>query len=213
MAVSVDLAGLFEAVRDAVESHQAELDRLDAVAGDGDHGATMVMGCRAVTAAVDASSVRSPCPSPSETLRVAASAFASVGGSTGPLWGTALLRAARSVDANPNGTEAVLLAVEAAAVGMAERGRSSEGDKTVLDVVGPATRELARRLRGGADLPDALQASAAYAERAADATAQMTPRRGRASRLPNRSVGHIDPGAASAALIWRVAANWVTATR
>src|SRR5579863_6734515 len=105
--MSVDLAGLFEAVRDAVESHQGELDRLDAVAGDGDHGATMVMGCRAVTEAVAAALTRSPPPSPSlspsETLRTAASAFASVGGSTGPLWGTALLRAARSLDTNPTG--------------------------------------------------------------------------------------------------------------
>jgi dihydroxyacetone kinase len=211
--MSVDLAGLFEAVRDAVESQRGELDRLDAVAGDGDHGATMVMGCRAVTDAVGAPGTRSPSPSPSETLRIAASAFASVGGSTGPLWGTALLRAARSLDANPDGTDAVPLAVEAAAVGMAERGRSSEGDKTVLDVVGPAARELARRVRGGQGLPDALQTTAAYAGRAAEATAEMTPRRGRASRLPDRSVGHIDPGAASAALIWRVGADWVTASR
>jgi dihydroxyacetone kinase len=58
-----------------------------------------------------------------------------------------------------------------------------------------------------------LQATAAYAGRAAEATAEMTPRRGRASRLPDRSVGHIDPGAASAALIWRVGADWVTASR
>jgi dihydroxyacetone kinase-like protein len=205
--MSVDLAGLFDAMLEAIESHQAELDRLDAVAGDGDHGATMVMGCRAVKAAVAASADGAP----ALMLRTAASAFASVGGSTGPLWGTALLRAARSLDTHGDGPQAVLPAIEAAASGMAERGRGSEGDKTVLDVVGPSSRELGRRLSEGEGLPEALRATAVYAERAAQATAQMTPRRGRASRLPDRSVGHVDPGAASAALIWRVGADWVTA--
>jgi len=131
----------FADVARAIEERQAELDRLDAVTGDGDHGATMVMGLRAVTAALpeDEDSV-------AELLRIAAGRFASVGGTTGPLWGTALLRAAQSLGgAGATDLPAMAAAVAAAAQGIADRGRCVEGDKTLLDVMGPASRALSRR--------------------------------------------------------------------
>src|SRR4029077_15294268 len=93
------------------------LDRLDAVAGDGDHGATMVMGLRAVTAALPGDEEAGP-----ELLRIAAIRFSSVGGSTGPLWGTALLRAAQSLGAaGSTDLPAIAAAVAAAAQGISHR--------------------------------------------------------------------------------------------
>jgi dihydroxyacetone kinase-like protein len=145
-----------------------------------------------------------------ETVRVAAHAFASVGGSIGPLWGTALLRAAHTLDgADAGDPRTICDAIAAAVDGIAERGRSQEGDKTLLDVVGPSSRELTRRVRQGETLEQALAAVAAYAADRASATQELTPRRGRARRLAERSLGHVDPGAASAALIWRVGAEFL----
>ena len=199
-----DLAVLFGAVEQAMEEHKERLDRLDAVAGDGDHGATMVMGWRAVTAAVGDGDGETP----AAVLRAAAAAFASVGGSIGPLWGTALLRAARAVDERETlNAEDGVRAVKAAAAGIAERGRSAEGDKTLIDAIAPATRELTGRLEGGEEPRAALAAAAGRAAEAAEATAGLAPRRGRARRLADRSLGHVDPGAASAAAIWGVAAD------
>jgi len=202
-----DLAGLFMAVARAMEEHRERLDRLDAVAGDGDHGATMVLGWRTVAAAVGDGDGDPP----AAVLRTAAAAFASVGGSIGPLWGTALLRAARAVDGRETLTAADgVRAVEAAAAGIAARGRSVEGDKTLVDVVAPAARELVRQIDAGETPGEALAASAATATAAAEATASLAPRRGRARRLADRSRGHVDPGAASAAVIWNVVADALT---
>lgn len=200
------VAALFREVQIVIEEHREELDRLDAVAGDGDHGATMVMGWRAVNAAVG----EAPADTDADTLRTAAHAFASVGGSIGPLWGTALLRAARTLDgADPGDPRTICAAIAAAVAGIAERGRSQEGDKTLLDVVGPSSRELTRRVEGAEALGQALGAVAEYAADRASATQELTPRRGRARRLAGRSLGHVDPGAASAALIWRVGAEFL----
>jgi dihydroxyacetone kinase phosphoprotein-dependent L subunit len=199
-------AALFEAIESAIDEHREELDRLDAVAGDGDHGATMVMGWRAVNRAVASAGGETD----AEALRVAAHAFATVGGSIGPLWGTALLRAARTLDGADTGDPRTICeAIAAGAVGIAERGRSQEGDKTLLDVVAPSSRELSRRIGEGEPLEQALPATAAYAADRATGTRELTARRGRARRLADRSLGHVDPGAASAALIWRVGAEFL----
>ena len=187
-----------------MEGHRTEFDHLDAVAADGDHGATMVIGWRAVVAATSGMEGESP----SRILSTAAGAFASVGGSIGPLWGTALLRAARALDGVEELTASDgLRALEAAVVGVAERGRSEEGDKTLLDVLGPATRELARRLEAGEDPAAALRSTSSFAAVAAERTAQLEARRGRARRVAGRSSGAVGPGAASTALVFQVVAT------
>jgi dihydroxyacetone kinase-like protein len=199
-----DLAGGFRELLSAVEADQARLDQLDAVAGDGDHGATVVMGLRAVVASLPAE----PGMSAAALLRLAAERFASVGGSTGPLWGTALLRAAQSLESSEGSDLAAMAgAAEAAAAGIAMRGRCEEGDKTLLDVMAPA----ARALRGASDAgltpaEAAASARAAAAERLV-ATRELVPRRGRARRFGDRSLGHEDPGAASALMVWEIAAR------
>jgi len=191
-----DLVAAFTRVLRATEEAQPELDRLDALAGDGDHGVTMVLGWRAVVAALDAA----PPASPGAALRTAADAFASVGGTAGPLWGTAFLRAARTLGAGAEADETLLAAAAAAAVdGMRQRGRCAEGDRTVVDAMAPAAAALAA---GGG-----LTAAAAAARAGADATAQMTPRHGRAARAPERVRGSPDAGARAAAVFWSALAD------
>jgi phosphoenolpyruvate---glycerone phosphotransferase subunit DhaL len=197
--VSVDaqaVADAFARVLPATEAAQQELDSLDAIAGDGDHGVTMVLGWRAVRSAF---AKQSPA-SPGEALRTAAEAFADVGGSTGPLWGTALLRAGKTLGDAPvvDATE-VAAAATAAAQGMAERGRCARGDRTVLDAMAPAAEALQTKL----DLRAAAEAAAAGAA----ATAELVPRRGRDARAPERVRGHIDAGAKAAAIFWAAVAD------
>ncbi len=200
-----DVRAVFDDVARAIEEHQADLDRLDAVAGDGDHGATMVMGLRAVTEALPDGD-----EPVAELLRIAAIRFASVGGSTGPLWGTALLRAAQSLGgAETADLSAIAAAAEAAAQGIADRGKCAEGEKTLLDVMAPAARALSAGAASGAD-PATAAAQACDAARAGlEATRALEPRHGRARLASERSRGHADAGAASALLVWETAAQRV----
>ena len=201
---SRDLAGGFRELLSAVETEQARLDQLDAIAGDGDHGATVVMGLRAVVASLPAE----PEMPPAALLRLAAERFASVGGSTGPLWGTALLRAAQSLErSQASDLPALAGAAEAAAAGIAMRGRCEEGDKTLLDVMAPAARALRAAADAGLTPAEAAASARGAAAEGLAATRDLIPRRGRARRFGDRSLGHEDPGAASALMVWEVAAR------
>jgi dihydroxyacetone kinase-like protein len=197
--VTADLVQFFERVRARTEAAQPELDRLDAIAGDGDHGVTMVMGWRAVCVALE----RARPDFPGDALRVAAEAFADVGGSAGPLWGTALLRAGRAVgDAAELDVDSLARAASAAVQGMKDRGRCEEGDRTVVDAMAPAAAALEQAARDGVALEDARGLAAEAADAGAAATAELVPRKGRAARAPDRVRGHEDPGARAAAVFW-----------
>ena len=201
---SRDLAGGVRELLSTVEAEQARLDQLDAIAGDGDHGATVVMGLRAVVASLPAE----PEVPAAALLRLAAERFASVGGSTGPLWGTALLRAAQSLESSrASDLPAMAGAAEAAAAGLAMLGRCEEGDKTLLDVMAPAARALRAAADAGLTPAEAAASARAAAIEALTATRDLIPRRGRARRFGDRSLGHEDPGAASALIVWEVASR------
>jgi dihydroxyacetone kinase-like protein len=208
VVTSADLAAGARELLRVVESEQARLNQLDAIAGDGDHGATVVMGLRAVVASLPADAELPP----AAVLRRSAERFASVGGSTGPLWGTALLRAAQSLESSAS-TDLVALAgaAEAAAAGIAMRGRCEEGDKTLLDVMAPAARALRAAAEQGATPAEAAEQVRAAAAEGLARTRELTPRRGRARRFGDRSLGHDDPGAASALLVWDVVARLAVA--
>ena len=127
-----------------------------------------------------------------------------VGGASGPLWGPALRRAGRAVgDAPEVDGDALVQALDAALAAVVELGAAEPGDKTMVDALGPAIEALRERLAAGEELEAALEAAAEAAEDGARATTPMQARKGRASYLGERSVGHQDPGATSTALIVR----------
>jgi dihydroxyacetone kinase-like protein len=203
-ADSVAVVACLERVLHQTEESQEELNRLDAVVGDGDLGMTMVLGWRTVVAHLAAA----PPPSPGAALREGAESFASVGGTAGPLWGTALLRAGRTLGDVPEiDTADAARAASAAAAGMVERGRCEEGMKTVVDVMAPAARALEEAVRRGALLQEALIMASQAASQASADTALLSPERGRAARAPERSRGHVDPGAAACAIFWSALAD------
>jgi dihydroxyacetone kinase-like protein len=184
----------------AIEAEASHLTQLDSAIGDGDHGVNLVRGMRAVGAALATADGSEP---PGKLLIAAGKTLVStVGGASGPLWGTALRRAGRSLgDAPAVDGPALAGALEAALAGVVELGAAEPGDKTMVDALGPAVSALRARVDEGAELDDALAAAASAARDGARATVPMQARKGRASYLGERSVGHEDPGAASTALI------------
>lgn len=186
-----------------ITEHADELTALDAAIGDADHGANMRRGLNAAVEALDGGSLETP---EAVLKQVAMTLISKVGGASGPLYGTFFLRLASSV----KGLEHLDLAtlaqgVEAGVGGIVQRGKAQAGEKTMLDAWFPALKAL----RGGTDLAAGLLAAQAAAEAGRAATEPMLATKGRASYLGERSIGHVDPGAASTALIVRALAEVV----
>lgn len=181
------------------------LTALDAAIGDGDHGRNMDRGFTAVLAALDEANPETPGDVLRETGRAL---IAKVGGAAGPLYGTAFRRAGKSLGTEANiGPLELGTALQAAVDGVRELGKATEGDKTMVDALIPAVIDYQNAVAEGASLIDATRAAATAAERGAGSTVPMQARKGRASYLGPRSVGHEDPGAASSALIMRALAT------
>lgn len=189
-----------------VGEHKGELNTLDREIGDGDHGENMDRGMRA---SVDALAKLPADATPSAALRsVAMTLISTVGGASGPLYGTAFLKAAEPVGgaAEIDGETLVAL-LTAARDGIVSRGKAETGDKTMIDAWTPAVEAASAALAAGSDPVAILDAAAAAAEQGSDATIPLVARKGRASYLGERSAGHRDPGAQSTALILRAAAE------
>ena len=179
------------------EARIDELDGLDAAIGDGDHGTNMARGMATASTIV---------PSPDTTTRqylnqVGMALVSSVGGASGPLFGTFFLRVGQ-LWPSPHSVSSIWQALKAGRDGIASRGRAKVGDKTMLDALCPAVDVLEHAAMERDEEPSASLARAATAARAgAEATRGMVARRGRAAHYGERSVGHIDPGAVSMAMI------------
>lgn len=188
-------------VADVLAAEREHLGRLDAIAGDGDHGIGMHRGAAAAAAAADAA-LRLGCGL-GTLLEEAGTAWADAGGGTsGALWGIALRRAGASLgDTEAPDSTAALAAVEAACEAIEQAGKASEGDKTMLDALLPFARTLQDQLSAGAALAAAWDRAAQRARDAAEATAALLPRTGRARLHGERSRGTPDPGAVSFALV------------
>ena len=202
---AVDAAALTAWVREfarlAHEQRDA-LTRLDAAIGDADHGANLDRGLTAVVAALEAQ----PADDPAAVLKtVATTLIKTVGGASGPLYGTFFLRASGALDGGDGA--ALAAALRAGYDGVVARGKAERGDKTMLDALGPACDALDEAVAAGGSLDDALRAAAAAAAAGRDATEPLVARKGRASYLSERSAGHVDPGAASATLLVEAAAT------
>jgi dihydroxyacetone kinase-like protein len=184
----------------AIEERREELTALDAAIGDADHGANMDRGLQSVLAKLADLAPDAP---PGRVLTTAGGTLVStVGGASGPLWGSALRRAGRSLgDASSFGPTELVEALEAALAAVVELGGAREGDKTMVDALVPAVRGMRDCLQDGWELDAAVDAAARGAEAGARLTAPMRAGKGRASYLGERSIGHQDPGATSAALV------------
>jgi dihydroxyacetone kinase-like protein len=177
------------------------LVQLDAAIGDGDHGINMSRGFDAVVEAIAVDDTLAPGRLLILTGRTLVSR---VGGASGPLWGSAFRAAGRALGDMPSFDAAALAtSLEAAVTAVAVLGAASVGDKTMVDALQPALTALRERLDQGAALHAALEAAADAADAGVRSTVPLQARRGRASYLGVRSVGHQDPGATSAALILR----------
>ena len=193
--------GLFA---EEVAANRDLLTSLDAAIGDADHGANLDRGATAALAALpDGPAV------PGALLKTAGMTLVStVGGASGPLYGTLFLRMATSAgEAEVLDGPAFARALRAGLEGVVARGRAQAGDKTMYDALAPACDALDDALGAGLGLGEALLTAAAAADQGRDATVPMLARKGRASYLGERSVGHQDPGATSTALLVSTAAQ------
>jgi phosphoenolpyruvate---glycerone phosphotransferase subunit DhaL len=202
-----------------IHAQAGSLTALDQAIGDGDHGTNMDRGFTAIVAALDRGGwpVESAEPGSGPALAallrgVGKTLISTVGGASGPLYGTAFLRAGGAFAAvdDPGRAEAVA-ALEAAAGGIGALGKSSTGEKTMLDALVPAAAAARSALEAGANLGGILRAAHAAAAAGATGTIPMLATKGRASYLGERSIGHQDPGATSAALLLDTLAKTVGA--
>jgi dihydroxyacetone kinase-like protein len=186
----------FEKIAEVVSAQREHLTTLDAAIGDADHGANLDRGFTEVRTALAGKTPATP----GAVLTLAGGTLIrKVGGASGPLYGTAFREMGKAVGDTADVTpEQLAEALAAALDGIRKLGSAQEGDKTMVDALAPAVRAFAQAVRDGAD---PLDAAAGAAREGARATIPLQARKGRASYLGPRSVGHEDPGAASTALI------------
>jgi dihydroxyacetone kinase-like protein len=193
-----------------IEEHRAELVRLDTAIGDGDHGTNMDRGMRKALANL-------------ETLEgddiggalksVGMALVSSVGGAAGPLYGTLFLQmGAATTGADSLDVAGLADALEAGVKGVQARGKAEPGDKTMVDALQPAVAALREAAEGDTSIPEAVGRAVAAAEEGMKSTIPMEARKGRASYLGPRSVGHQDPGATSSYLLLRSAGEAFTSS-
>jgi dihydroxyacetone kinase-like protein len=200
---ATDVRGWIGDYASVIAEHRVELVRLDTAIGDGDHGTNMDRGMKAAVEKVEATEGDDI----GALLKAVGMALISkVGGAAGPLYGTLFMRMGQSAAGKQEldlagWTDALAAGVE----GVQQRGKAEPGDKTMVDALLPALESL--RAAGGQDLGAALSASADAAKRGMEETIPLQAKKGRASYLGERSIGHQDPGATSSELLLRVAAE------
>ncbi|MDX3236881.1 dihydroxyacetone kinase subunit DhaL [Streptomyces sp. ME03-5709C] len=187
------------AAASVIEQEADRLTELDSPIGDADHGANMRRGFAAARTAVE----KEPPDTPGGVLvLVGRQLISTVGGASGPLYGTLLRKAGKALgEVRHAAPEQFAQALREGVDGVAQLGGAVPGDKTMLDALTPAVEALSFALDKGAGLAEALSAAALAADEGALATVPMQARKGRASYLGERSVGHQDPGATSSALL------------
>ncbi len=186
------LVNALSAAADAVEGSAAELNRLDGYAGDGDLGITMTQAAQALREVLAASKEQSV----AQLLSSCGAAMARSAPSTsGTLVATGFLRAAKALAEPPdNAVEALVRAFAAAMEGIQARGKAAVGDRTLVDGLDAVSNSLALSLTAGLGTHEALDQAARAASASAEATAEMEPKAGRASWVPERAKGHPDAG-------------------
>ena len=204
------IAGWLRLAAARIAAERVHLTELDAAIGDGDHGINMHRGFRALETRMAAGDIATDAPG-SLLILAGRTITGTVGGASGALYGRALMRAGAALEAwsgEPGMTSAQLgAALRAAVNGVAALGRSRPGEKTMLDALVPAADAFEAAGAAGVDLAGALRRAADAAEDGARATLPIMATKGRASYLGERSIGHLDPGAVSSALLMRALAD------
>ncbi|MCY6959043.1 dihydroxyacetone kinase subunit DhaL [Clostridium brassicae] len=202
MAVNVaDIIKILKNISSVMEENKLFLSELDGAIGDGDHGLNMNKGFNAVVEKLEGSEEKNI----GNLLKTAGMALVSnVGGASGPLYGTAFMKAGMKV----NGKEEVdindfVLMVEEALNGIKMRGKSDAEEKTMIDAIQPALNALKESIDKGMNSVEALENAVKAAENGVEHTKEIVATKGRASYLGERSIGHQDPGATSSYLIFK----------
>lgn len=190
------LARWLEAFTASIKEHKDLLTELDSAIGDADHGVNLERGMNSVLRSLDTSSSGALLKQTGMTL------VRTIGGSSGPLYGTLFLRMSAAIDRST-----FAAALRAGLDGVVARGHAEVGDKTMVDALAPAVEALESALGAGKSLRSGLKAASRAAAAGRDATKPMVARKGRASYLGERSIGHVDPGATSTALLIAAAAE------
>lgn len=191
---------------DRIERAAPELTELDAQIGDGDHGINMSRGMALVRSAIEAATDDTAAALLGLSGRLLVS---SVGGASGPLYGTLLLEAGDGVEGSADPATALGVGLERGIAGVGRRGRSTIGQKTMLDTLVPASAAWLSAVAGGNDLVQVAGLAAAAARSGCERTREMVAQRGRASYLGERAVGHLDPGAVSSLILIQALADAV----
>ncbi len=206
MGLSVDdLSSWVKAFADVVHENAGMLTDLDAAIGDADHGSNMDRGMKAAAAALDEGTFET---ADALLKKVGMTLVSTVGGASGPLYGTFFLRCGTAL-AGVDDIDAAAFgaALRAGVEGLVARGKPELGDKTMYDAWAPALEAYDAAVAAGSPLADALRAAADAAAKGRDETIPMVARKGRASYLGERSAGHQDPGATSTTLLVEAAAS------
>lgn len=193
------------ALQAAYSENKAYLTQLDSAIGDADHGINMDRGFTTVKADL----AKTPPPDIGAILKtVAMTLIRTVGGASGPLYGTFFLRASTICPGKTDIDAAEVVQIfEAGLEGIVQRGKARVEDKTMVDALTPAVNAMKQALQQGGDLKTILQKGAEAAEQGMKATIPLQARKGRASYLGERSIGHQDPGATSAYFLVKTAAD------
>ena len=202
---TAQLQGWVRAFARSIEVNKELLTELDAAIGDADHGANMHRGLTAAVTTLDAAGPLGPA---AMFKKVGMTLVSTIGGASGPLYGTFFLRLGGALgDADPVATDGFAAALRAGLDGVVARGKAEAGDKTMYDALAPAVDALDAGLAADEPWAAALRRASAAADAGRDATTPMLARKGRASYLGERSIGHQDPGATSTALLVAAAAD------
>jgi dihydroxyacetone kinase-like protein len=203
--MDIDLAHAWmRAIAAQMDSNKGDLTQLDSAIGDADHGVNMQRGFTAVLAALDGYEAKSP---GDVLVKAGNTLIGTVGGAAGPLYGSFFRTAGKQLTAPAANGEQLAVALDAGLQAVRKLGAASPGDKTMVDALTPALAAFAAQLSAGQDVAAAAEKAAGAADAGVLETVPLEARKGRASYLGPRSIGHQDPGATSAALIMRALAE------
>ena len=198
------LLEIMKAISEKIEAEKDVLTELDSAIGDGDHGINMARGAKTVMEKLPSLIGKD---SGAIFKGIGMAIVSSVGGASGPLYGTAFMKAGDVLKGKMDlSAEDFLAAFSASIEGIKMRGKSTIGEKTMLDALCPAERAMREAIEAKKTLKEALEA-AAVAEKGAERTKDLVATKGRASYLGERSLGHRDPGAVSSSFMLRAMAD------